>query len=276
MRPVTLLSITLAILLTSVTLLVSPENLLNLINLPGLLVVLGGTFLAIMLSKPQHEVIELLRDLPSIYKNKVNSLVAASDIKYLMRLAHLNRSGKLRAMEQELIAIQQPLLKKGIQLILDQCTPKEVSLLLSREKVKLLHKDKERSRILRLMSSYAPAFGMLGTLLGLIHMLSSLGAVEIGTVGSTMGFALLTTLYGLLAANLIFKPLAIKLERVTALNEEQLNMLAEGVLMVQEKKHPLIVNDVLESYLYPENIQVKQAPKNFLSKMLPVVTAHVD
>ena len=276
MRPVTLLSITLAILLISVTLLVSPANLLNLINLPGLLVVLGGTFLAIMLSKPQHEVIELLRDLPSIYKNKVNSLVAASDIKYLMRLAHLNRSGKLRAMEQELIAIQQPLLKKGIQLILDQCSPKEVSLLLSREKVKLLHNDKERARILRLMSSYAPAFGMLGTLLGLIHMLSSLGAVEIGTVGSTMGFALLTTLYGLLAANLIFKPLAIKLERVTALNEEQLNMLAEGVLMVQEKKHPLIINDVLESYLNLENIQAKQAPKNFLSKMLPVVTAHVD
>jgi len=276
MRPVTLLSITLAILLISVTLLVSPANLLNLINLPGLLVVLGGTFLAIMLSKPQHEVIELLRDLPSIYKNKVNSLVAASDIKYLMRLAHLNRSGKLRAMEQELIVIQQPLLKKGIQLILDQCTPKEVSLLLSREKVKLLHNDKERARILRLMSSYAPAFGMLGTLLGLIHMLSSLGAVEIGTVGSTMGFALLTTLYGLLAANLIFKPLAIKLERVTALNEEQLNMLAEGVLMVQEKKHPLIINDVLESYLNLENIQAKQAPKSFLSKMLPVVTAHVD
>ena len=276
MRPVTLLSITLVILLLSITFLVSPANLLNLINLPGLLVVLGGSFLAIMLSKPQQEVMELLRELPSIYKNEAQSLVSPSDIKYLMRLAHLNRSGRLRAMEQELASIQQPLLKKGIQLILDKCSVKEISLLVSREKAKLLQSNKEKAKILRLMSSYAPAFGMLGTLLGLIHMLYNLGTVEIATVGSTMGFALLTTLYGLLAANLVFKPLAIKLERVTALHEMQLNMLAEGVLMVQEKKHPLIINDVLESYLSPVNARVVGVPKSFFSKMVPVATAHVD
>jgi len=276
MRPITLLSITLVVLLLSVTFLVSPANLLNLINLPGLLVVLGGSFLAIMLSKPQQEVIELLRELPSIYKNEAQSLVSPSEVKYLMRLAHLNRSGKLRAMEQELASIQQPLLKKGIQLILDKCSVKEISLLLSREKAKLLQSNKEKAKILRLMSSYAPAFGMLGTLLGLIHMLYNLGVVEIATVGSTMGFALLTTLYGLLAANLIFKPLAIKLERVTAQHEMQLNMLAEGVLMVQEKKHPLIINDVLESYLSPVTTKAVGVPKNLFSKMMPVAAAHVD
>jgi chemotaxis protein MotA len=276
MRPITVLGATLIAVTVSIVLLVSPSNLLNLINIPGLLVVLGGTLIAVMLSKPQQQVVNLLKELPKIYKGEYSNPIRQADIQYLMRLAHLHRSGQLRALEQELKVIQQPLLRKGVQLILDRCTEKEIKQLLVRERNKLLFVNLDKARILRLMASYAPAFGMLGTLLGLIHMLYGLGDVAIETVGSTMGFALLTTLYGLIASNLMFKPLAIKLERSTTQHETQLNMLIEGVLMVFEKKHPLIISDMLESYRETSQAQLVTARKGFFAKMLPMVTANVD
>lgn len=276
MRPFTVLGATLVAVVISIILLVSPAHLLNLINIPGLLVVFGGTLVAVMLSKPQQQVVDLLKELPAIYKGDYASPINVSDIKYLMRLAHLHRSGQLRALEKELNVIQQPMLRKGVQLILDRCTEKELKQLLIRERNKLLSVNLEKSRILRLMSSYAPAFGMLGTLLGLIHMLYGLGVTGIETVGTTMGFALLTTLYGLIASNLIFKPLALKLERSAVQYATQLNMLIEGVLMVHEKKHPLIINDMLESYRETALAEPSVPVKGAVAKLLPMVTAHVD
>ena len=89
---------------------------------------------------------------------------------------------------------------------------------------------------------------MLGTLFGLVHMLSGIGESGLNEIGGTMAFAMLTTVYGIVAANLVFKPLAIKLERLTSQHLMEMTALMEGILQVNEKRHPTLIRETLESY----------------------------
>lgn len=278
MRFLTVFNVTLLMLLGSVVVLISPSHLFALINIPGLLVVLGGTLCAVMLSKPQHKVLQLLRELPDVVRGQAAAFHGRAEFKQLLRCAHLYRSSQTRVLEQEIKLAQQPLLTKGVQLILERCSLDDVNNIMRKERARQLLANQEKSQILRLMSSYAPAFGMLGTLLGMIHMLYGLGEVGLDEVGVTMGFALLTTLYGLVVANLVCKPLAIKLEKRTAEHAAHLNVLLEGLVMMHEKKHPLVIRDMLEAHGIPaENTpEPKKVIKSRLSKLLPLAASHVD
>ncbi|HIG78920.1 MAG TPA: biopolymer transporter ExbB [Cycloclasticus sp.] len=278
MRILSVFNLTLLMLLVSVVILISPSHLFALINIPGLLVVLGGTLCAVLLSKPQHKVLQLIRELPDIIKGQPAEFNGLAEFKQLLRCAHLYRSGQVRLLEQEIKLAQQPILLKGVQLILDRCSLDDVTNILRKERARLLLSNQEKSQILRLMSSYAPAFGMLGTLLGMIHMLYGLGEVGLEQVGVTMGFALLTTLYGLVVANLACKPLAIKLENRTAEHAAHLNTLMEGLAMMHEKTHPMVIRDMLEAHGIPEAIAPapRKKVKSRFSKFLPLAASHVD
>jgi len=278
MRFFTLFNIVLLMLLCSVVVLISPSHLLALINLPGFIVVCGGTLCAAILSKSQHKTIELLKDIPSIVKSE-QTLHVHTDFKQLLRLAYLFRSNQKKVLEQELKPVGQVILKKGTQLILDRCDIEDVQQILNKERAKLIQVDVEKAQMLRMMASYAPAFGMLGTLLGMIHMLYGLGGSGLDEIGSTMGFALLTTLYGLVLANLVCKPLAMKIERQVAQYSDHMNTLIEGVTMMSANKHPLIIMDMLEANGFPlEAIRSpkKKAGRFSFSKLIPIATAHVD
>lgn len=279
MRILSVFNVTLLMLLVSVVILISPSHLFALINIPGLLVVLGGTLCAVLLSKPQHKVLQLIRELPDIIKGQRAEFNGLAEFRQLLRCAHLYRSSQLRLLEQEIKLAQQPILLKGVQLILDRCSPDDVANILRKERARILLPNQEKSQILRLMSGYAPAFGMLGTLLGMIHMLYGLGEVGLEQVGTTMGFALLTTLYGLVVANLVCKPLAIKLEKITAEHAAHLNTLLEGLVMMRERTHPMVIRDMLEAHGIPAATTPtpsKRVVKGRLSKLLPLAAAHVD
>lgn len=282
MRLFTMFNVTLLMLLGSVVVLISPSHLFALINLPGLLVVLGGTLCAVLLSKPQHKVLSLIRELPAIVKGQPADFNGLAEFKQLLRCAHLYRSSQVRVLEQEITLATQPILIKGVQLILDRCSLGDINNILRKECARLLLPVQEKSQLLRLMSSYAPAFGMLGTLLGMIHMLYGLGEVGLEQVGATMGFALLTTLYGLVVANLVCKPLAIKLEKRTAEHASHLNTLLEGLAMMQEKTHPFVIRDMLEAHGIPvERVAEKQSKlkpslRSKWLKLLPLAASHVD
>jgi chemotaxis protein MotA len=98
------------------------------------------------------------------------------------------------------------------------------------------------------MAVFAPAFGMLGTLFGLVHMLAGLGNSGLGEIGGTMAFAMITTVYGIIFSNLFFKPLAIKMERRINFQVSQLNVLMEGVSQVYQRRHPTQIYETLEAY----------------------------
>jgi len=200
------------------------------------------------------------------------------EFKQLLRCAQLYRSSQIRQLEEEIKLAQQPILRKGVELVLDRCSLDDINQILRKERARLLLPNQERSQILRLMSSYAPAFGMLGTLLGMIHMLYGLGEVGLEQIGETMGFAMLTTLYGLVLSNLICKPLAIKLERRSSEHAAHLSTLIEGLAMLYTKKHPMLIRDMLEAHGVP-SVPTPVARKGLsqrLSKLIPLAATHVD
>lgn len=278
MRFFTIFNVVLFMLLCSVVILISPSHLLALINLPGFIVVCGGTLCASILSKSQHKTLSLIREIPAIIKNE-QALHVHAEFKQLLRFAYLFRSGQIRVLEAELQPVDQAVLKKGTQLVMDRCDADDIQRILIKERAKLLQPDMEKAQMLRLMASYAPAFGMLGTLLGMIHMLYGLGDSGLNEIGSTMGFALLTTLYGLVLANLVCKPLAIKLERQVSCLNSHVGTLIEGITMMSAKKHPLIIMDMFEANGLPAEAPVVKRPKKrsvLVSKLLPIAASHVD
>ncbi|HOG76621.1 MAG TPA: MotA/TolQ/ExbB proton channel family protein [Candidatus Marinimicrobia bacterium] len=120
-------------------------------------------------------------------------------------------------------------------------------------------RERGEANVLRTMGKYSPAFGMIGTLIGLVVMLygmaqiSSAGLDPMQVLGEGMGAAIITTFYGVILANLIFNPMAVKFEtRIQKQNILQM-MLIEGILLLQARKHPLIIREKLNSYLRPRD-----------------------
>lgn len=224
----------------------SPEHAGLFFNIPGLLVVIGGTFAATLVSRPLHDVRAVLREWPALLRDEQPTAVA--EMNQLLRFAEWYRLGNLRAAEHELTQVVQPFLYAGLRLLVDGCQPQDLSKSLQWRMSGLRAREQGQAQILRTMAVFAPAFGMLGTLFGLIHMLSGLGESGLDEIGSSMAFAMITTLYGIVAANLFFKPLAIKLERRTHQRLLQMGMLMEGVLMVYEKRHPTLIRETLEAF----------------------------
>lgn len=224
----------------------SPEHIGLFFNIPGLLVVLGGTFAAALVSRPWRDVQAVLRQLPQLLRDETPGIDA--ELNQLLRFAEWYRLGSLRAAERELENITHPFLHAGLRMLADGCQPQDLSKSLQWRMSGLRAREQGEAQILRTLAVFAPAFGMLGTLFGLVHMLSGLGESGLGEIGSSMAFAMITTLYGIVAANLFFKPLAIKLERRTHQRLLQMGMLMEGILMIYEKRHPTLIRETLEAF----------------------------
>ena len=103
--------------------------------------------------------------------------------------------------------------------------------------------------IFRTMASYAPAFGMVGTLLGLINLMDLVGAGDLGAIGRQLAVALMTTFYGVLLANLVFKPIALKLERRTEERLVLMNMVLEGISMMCAGRSPSMMRETLKAFV---------------------------
>ncbi|VAW85797.1 Flagellar motor rotation protein MotA [hydrothermal vent metagenome] len=217
------------------------------LNLPGLLVVLGGTLTATLISRPFADVRQALHSALLFRKHK--QLVYYHEIEKLLRAADYYRRGNIRAAEYETNTIDNTFLRSGIQLVLDGSPIKDVDKVMQWHSQGLRSRDGTDAQILRSMASFAPAFGMLGTLLGLIHMLNHLDASSLGQVGAAMGLAMLSTLYGIIAANLVLKPLAIKKERELEKDLMVMAIMREGIILLSERQHPSIIKDTLGAFM---------------------------
>ena len=252
------------LLLILVMILVAPEHIGAFFNIPGLIVVLGGTIAATLVSRPIKEVIPVLRKIPLLLEDY--SPNANAEIKQLLQFAEIYRRGAIRQAEQHIATIKHPILVTGLQHIVDG-GPRNGLIKMIRYRVQNQRQRGEAEvQILRTMAVFAPAFGMLGTLFGLIHMLYGLGSSGIAEIGTAMGFAMITTLYGIVAANLFLKPLAMKLERRHQQEIDLNHMLCEGLLMVQERSHPSLIMDSLESFGVPsQDIFTNNRPSSLAS-----------
>ncbi|KAF0190941.1 MAG: chemotaxis protein MotA [Gammaproteobacteria bacterium] len=225
----------------------SHQDLLGLFNLPGLVMVLGGTLAATLVSRPMKDVITALRALRALLRDENPGLTG--EIGHLLNIAHWYRDGNLRAAEQAIEQVSNPLLRAGAQLVIDREPIQDIVKLLQWRVIGARTRDLNNAQILRTMAMFAPAFGMLGTLFGLIQMLAILGASGLSEIGATMSFALITTLYGLLLANMVFKPLAMKMEQRIEHQTMLMNFIIEGILLLHDRRHPTVIKEALTTYM---------------------------
>ena len=166
-------------------------------------------------------------------------------IKFIVELAQKARKESLLALEN--VEIENEFLKKGITLAVDGTEPGTIRSVLSAEMKYTQKRHVDGIDILKYISDMAPAFGMIGTLVGLVNMLANLS--DPSAIGPAMAVAILTTLYGALAANIFAAPIARKLEWYDAEETMQMEITIEGINSILEGEHPAIAEQKLMSFL---------------------------
>jgi chemotaxis protein MotA len=182
----------------------------------GFVLVSCGTLLMARLSHTTSA----LRGLKGVLRElRLASRESADDelrLQWFLRAANFFRYGNIRPAEEAAQHISRPVLRRGTQLVIDGFQRPQLAIALQRQ----IAEERERLmtpvELLRAMAGYSPTLGMLGTLLGLLQMLFGVGSGDIASMGAAMGFAMLTTVYGLVIANLILKPLAAKLSQLAS------------------------------------------------------------
>lgn len=246
------------VLLLAIAAALSHTGGLALLNLPGLALVLGGTLTATMVARPLHEVVRVFKSIPTLtYDDPVR---IDTDMEQLLEVAHWHRAGRIGAAEQAAEKVAHPIVRDGAQLVLDREPLEHVVKTLQWRIAGMRSRDSGDAQILRTMAMFAPAFGMLGTLFGLIQMLNTLGSAALPQLGATMSFALVTTLYGLVLANLLFKPLAIKAEQRIQQRTLAMNVLLEGIVLLHQRRHPSVIREALTTYLAQQQTGASSQP----------------
>jgi chemotaxis protein MotA len=212
----------------------------------GLVLVSGGTLLTASMSHSPQAMIGLGRYLLKSRGPDRTPATEAEDFQTFLQAANYYRRGEIRPAERLLEAISEPVLRRGAQLTVDGFPRDQINLSLQRQIAEERNHLRRPADMVRAMSGYAPAFGMLGTLLGLIQMLFGLGSGDLGTIGAAMGFAMLTTVYGLVLANLILKPAASKLEERGRQRIARRVAYLQAVMLMGEKQHAELIREMMQ------------------------------
>jgi chemotaxis protein MotA len=215
----------------------------SMINIPSLLVVLGGSMGVVLMRFSLGQFLGAVKIALKAFFNKGESLDGLID--QVIELANKSRKEGILALEN--VEINNKDLKGGIQRLVDGLGADEMEAMMEKEMAMTLTRHALGQQIFRAMGEVAPAMGMIGTLIGLVQMLSNLS--DPGALGPAMAVAMLTTLYGAVVANLIALPIAEKLSLRTQEEKIAKSMIIDGVLGIQSGVNPMILSDLLKSYL---------------------------
>ena len=247
MNPSTLIGMAAGIAMLAIVLVFAAEEPSAFVNLPGLAIVLGGTFAATFISYPLREVLRVFGLIKTVLRNE--RLYTQRDMEELIQISRLWMQGDVRAVEQALKRVTNPFLRTGVQLVIDLTPEEDILDLLQWRISRLRAREHAEAQLFRVMASFAPAFGMIGTLVGLINLMYILEGGDLEVIGRHMAVALMTTFYGILLANLVFKPVAVKLERRTEQRVVLMNMVLQGISMMCEKRSPALMRETLKSFM---------------------------
>lgn len=228
-----------------------------LVAFTGLFFVVGGTLLTAIVSEGYQRVESLIRNLPSIFADRQSNLGGDEDT--FLQVATFYRRGSVRQAEMSLKGIQDAYLQLGSQLVIDRCSEKELSRALQWNTSTTQERERRNLRILQSMAGFAPAFGMLGTLLGLVRLLFNLGDGGLDAVGAAMGFAMITTVYGLVTSNLVIKPMAIKVEQRLREQLAWQRVKYELIMLLHEKAHPAVIKESLNAFVTGTPTRIRPA-----------------
>ncbi|QTN00102.1 flagellar motor protein MotP [Sediminibacillus dalangtanensis] len=218
---------------------------LSFLQISSILIVIGGLAAAILINFNLDQLKLTSHVMKEAFTKSDTSLPAL--IRLFVHLSERARREGLLALENELEEVNDPFLKKGILLAVDGIEPEVIHDIMHAEITALEERHHKGRLIIEKAGEYAPAWGMIGTLIGLVLMLNNLQ--DPSTLGPNMAVALLTTFYGTVLANLVFIPMAGKLENKT---EEEIffkQIVIEGVIGVQSGQNPRILEEKLAAFL---------------------------
>lgn len=216
-------------------------------DFPSIIITIGGSLAGTLESHKLKDFINGFKGITLIFQDKV--VDPAASIKNIIDLANVARKEGLLALEEAANGIEDPFLKKGVMLVVDGTDPELVRGILETDLNNVEARHKKVIGFWEKWAELGPAWGMIGTLIGLVDMLKKLD--DASAIGPAMAVALLTTLYGSLVANWLCNPVAAKLK----VNHDQEMMIkditVEGLLSIQAGENPRIIEEKLKSFLAP-------------------------
>ncbi len=215
------------------------------VHIPSIAITIGGMLCATLIhfSLPQF-----LGIFSVVKKTIVTKIPPPSElIQNMVNFAAINRRDGALALEQEIPKINDLFFVKGLQMLIDGQESGAIRDLLSLEIEKLQDRHSTGKKILEFMGAAAPAFGMVGTLIGLVQMLKNLSSPD--QIGAGMAVALLTTFYGAFSANLIFIPLAGKLGIYSKAETTAKEMIVEGVCAIAQGDSPTVIREKMQAFV---------------------------
>ncbi|MBL7033685.1 MAG: motility protein A [Candidatus Delongbacteria bacterium] len=211
------------------------------------LIVIGGTTGSIIMNFPFEYLIRMPAVLTKTFLHKAPSTV--DTISQLVSIAEKARREGILAIERELAVIEDDFMRDGIRLAVDGTDPETIRTILEIDLATSDSRHQMGKGLLKGIATYAPAFGMIGTLIGLIQMLQALD--DPSQIGIGMANALVTTFYGAIIANLFAIPLVGKLDIRNREEMERRELVVEGILSIQSGDNPRVVQDKLNTFLAP-------------------------
>jgi chemotaxis protein MotA len=217
-------------------------------NAPSIMVVVGGAIGAVLLSFPLKNFLGLARVLKNVFLNKPRE--TSELIEQLVSLAETARRDGLLALEGRLEEISDPFIVLGIQMAVDGTRAEVIEDIMRTEMDAVSARHQSGKKILDQLGRFAPAFGMIGTLMGLIIMLGQLD--DPSSLGPAMAVALITTLYGAVVANVFCLPCAEKLNFISRQELQAMEIIVRGIMAIQSGENPRVIQQKLTTFVPPK------------------------
>ena len=256
MDPATLIGFVVSMVALLIFMIMEGADPMSLLFLPAIILVIVATFGAAM----AHQTMDDLKKLPTWFKMAVMPAKvppATEQIQTLVSLAEKARKEGLLALEAQVKAIEDPFLKRGLQMGIDGTDPEELRAVLESEIAAKKAEDKVAAKFMTAMGGYAPTIGIVGCIVGLMNVMGNLSNPE--ALGPMIAAAFVATLWGVMAANFWFLPMGAKILRVSELQAAQMELLVEGIAEIQAGTSPRAVRLKLNSLIPPGDLAKEAA-----------------
>ena len=251
----TIVGIVVAFIIVFVVQMLEGGHASSIILFPAMMLVFGGALCAAMAGGILKDTLSIGALLKKAFLPKVTP--PAKLVEDVVKLAERARREGLLALEDAVKTVEHPFLKRGLQLAIDGTDPDELHDILHAEIAAKKKADKAGMKVFENMGGYAPTIGIIGTVMGLVHVLENLDKPE--TLGHAIAAAFVATLWGVLSANVLFLPLAARLGRLSGLEVDEMELVIDGVLAIQAGSNPRLVAQKLRSLLPPDEAQKAEA-----------------
>ncbi|MCM0647096.1 flagellar motor protein [Clostridium swellfunianum] len=217
-------------------------------------IVFGGTLGAVMLSFPIEDLKRIGKIMGVAFKAKNKDFVEL--IHYFKELAFKTRKNGLLSIEGEISADSNmdPFIKKGLQMIVDGVEPQAVREILELEADMTSERHRAGSAMFDSAGGFSPTLGIIGTVMGLVHVLGGLATSSQDQLGESIAAAFLATLYGVGSANLIFLPVGTRLKNIDKHEQAEKNLIIEAILLIQEGVNPNTLSEKLKGFLNKQEL----------------------